>query len=252
MGGALLAGLRLTNIAMDILVVDPQPAAGPERAVARLADVGDFRPDLVVLAVKPGLIEAVAPDLRARLGDETAVISFMAGVRVARLRALLGEGPALIRVMPNLPLAVGMGVCGLFAPADAADSAVDHAIDLLEHCGEVVRLRREDDLDSVTAISGSGPAYVFRFAEALTAAAVNLGLPPDVAERLARQTMIGAGAQMAADRSSLARLCEQVTSPGGTTAQALEILGAPGGLDDLVTRAAKAAAGRAQALGDAA
>jgi pyrroline-5-carboxylate reductase len=252
MGGALLAGLRRTNIALDILVVDPRPPAGRERSVPRLSDVGGFRPDLIVLAVKPTLIEAIAPDLRARLAGETAVISFLAGVRAARLRALLGEGAAPIRVMPNLPLSVGLGVSGLYAPPDTPDRAVDQATELLEHCGEVVRVAREEDLDAVTAISGSGPAYVFRFAEALTAAAVDLGLPPQVAELLARQTVIGAGAQMANDPSPLATLRDRVTSPGGTTAKALEVFGAPRGLDDLVRRAAKAAASRAQALGDAA
>ena len=250
MGGALLAGLRGANAPADILVVDPKPPQGPEQAVANLAEIGDFQPNLVVLAVKPGLIATIAPELRRRLSGESAVVSFMAGVRLARLRELLGRQPTLIRVMPNLPMAVGAGVCGLYAPADADVGALERSIALLNCCSLVVRLPREDDLDTVTAISGSGPAYVFRFAEALTLAAVARGLRQPVAAQLARQTLVGAGAQLAADPTSFADMREQVTSPGGTTAQALAVLGAPGGIDDLVTKAVQAAVVRAQALGE--
>ena len=248
MGGALLAGLRGANLAPDVLVVDPDPPRGPERAVASLADIGDFRPDLVVLAVKPGLIAAIAPQLRTRLSDDVAVVSFMAGVRLARLRELLGESPTLIRVMPNLPMALGVGVCGLYAPASAKAGALGRTIALLEGCSLVLRVPHEDDLDAVTAISGSGPAYVFRFAESLTRAAVDLGLPLPVAEQMARQTLIGAGVQLNCDPSPFDLLCDRVASPGGTTAQALAVFGAAGGLDDLVGRAVKAATARARSL----
>ncbi len=248
MGGALLAGLRGANVAADIVVVDPNPPQGPERAVASLAEIGDFQPNLVVLAVKPGLIAAIAPALRRRLGDDLEVVSFMAGVRLARLRELLGERPTLIRVMPNLPMAVGAGVCGFYAPDDADVGALERSIALLGCCSTVVRLPREDDLDAVTAISGSGPAYVFRFAEALAIAGMALGLPEPVAVQLARQTLVGAGAQLRNDQTSIEALRAQVTSPGGTTAQALAVLGGPAGLDDLVGRAVEAAATRARAL----
>jgi pyrroline-5-carboxylate reductase len=248
MGRALLAGLRHADYPVEVLVVDPAPAAATERQVATLDAAGCFRPDVVVVAVKPALAATVAPGLRGLANPETAVVSFMAGIRLARLRELLGAGPTLLRAMPNLALAVGAGVCGLYAPPQAAAGPVARATDLLASCGEVVRLAREDDLDAVTAVSGSGPAYVFRFVEALAAAGEAQGLSPDLSQRLARQTVIGAGAQLASDRRSTAALREQVTSPGGATAEALGVLGAPGALDALLREAVAAAAARARAL----
>lgn len=248
MGGALLSGLRQSGYGVEIQVVDPAPPQGSEPWVADLDQVGDFRPSLVVIAVKPALVATVAPGLRSLLSRETAVVSFMAGVRIERLRALLGDGPSLLRAMPNLALAVGAGTCGLYAPADAADDALARATSLLASCGDVVQVGREEDLDAVTAVSGSGPAYVFRFVEALASAGAAQGLSPEVSQRLARQTVIGAGAQLALDSRPASALRDQVTSPGGTTAEALGVLSAPGGLDDLLAKAVGAAAARARSL----
>ena len=246
MGGALLTGLRRLRPTIDVLIADPSPVDGPEPRVATLAEISAFRADIVVLAVKPGLAAEVVPQLRRLVGQETAVVSFLAGVRLTRLRGLLGEGPTLIRAMPNLAMAVGAGACGLFAPPGSSNEAVEAATGLFAACGEVVHVTVEEDLDAVTAVSGSGPAYVFRFVEALAAAGVAEGLAPDIALRIARQTVIGAGAQLASGAASAAQLREQVTSPGGTTAQGLAELAEPNGLDDLLQRAVSAAATRAR------
>jgi pyrroline-5-carboxylate reductase len=250
MGGALLAGLRRARFPVEVLVVDPSPDDGLEPRVAGLADVGGFRPDVVVVAVKPALAATVVPALRRLVDGQTVVLSFMAGVRLARLREWLGDGPALLRAMPNLAMGVGAGVCGVHGPTGAPNSPTARAVALLASCAEVVPVAREEDLDAVTAISGSGPAYVFRFVETLAAAALAQGLAPEVGMRLARKTVIGAALQLASDDRPASALREGVTSPGGTTARALDVLDRPGGLDDLLGQAVATAAAQSRAFAD--
>lgn len=248
MGGALLDGWVSNGLA-DSVVVDPSGPAvpAPHRVVAHPDAVPPgFDPGCVVLAVKPQLAEAAAAGIGDRYPD-ALVLSIMAGRTLSGVRALTGAR-FVVRAMPNTPAAIGLGITGAFA-----DDAVDPtrralAQRLLETVGEVAWLAREDLLDAVTAVSGSGPAYVFLLAECLEAAALQQGLPPDIARRLARRTVAGAGALLEADPSDARAMREAVTSRAGTTERALAVLMGDGGLPELVSRAVQAAADRSRAL----
>ena len=256
MGGALLAGwLRAGLDPAAITVVDPAPRALPEGVghhpdLAAWAHAAGPEPAVVLLAVKPqqaaGVLAELAEQLRrsSRLAQAT-LISIAAGVPLA---ALTGTGLPAVRAMPNLPARVGAGITALFAGADPAPEARRRAEAAFALVGRVVWLAREADIDLATAVSGSGPAYVYAFAEALEKAATALGFAPDLAAALARQTVIGAARLMAESGADPARLREEVTSPGGTTAAALAVLQGEGALDDLCTRALAAAARRAEEL----
>lgn len=178
------------------------------------------------------------------------VISVMAGVSIDSISELLPEARAVVRAMPNLPAQVGEAMTGIYA--DAGLSAEDQAIagNLLDAFGKTVWVESEDQIDAVTAISGSGPAYFFAVVEALASAGVKLGLKPEIAETLARQTAVGAGAMLASDERSASEMRVAVTSPGGTTAAALSVLNDPKTqpLDSAFERATRAAAARAKAL----
>ncbi len=256
MGGALLAGwLRAGRDPATITVVDPAPRALPE-GVRRHPDLAAWaradgpEPAVLLLAVKPqqaaGVLTELAEHARrsSRLAQAT-LVSIAAGVPLA---ALGGTGLPVVRAMPNLPARVGAGITALFAAADLAPDSRRRAEAAFALVGRVVWLFREADIDLATAVSGSGPAYVYAFAEALEKAAAELGFAPDLAAALARQTVIGAARLMAESKADPARLREEVTSPGGTTAAALAVLQGEGALDDLCARALAAAARRAEEL----
>ncbi|KAF0112400.1 MAG: pyrroline-5-carboxylate reductase [Rhodospirillaceae bacterium] len=258
MGGALLEGWRARGLAMEkIWVVEPEPAirlplATPCVApctVASAADLpADLHPEIVVFAVKPQSLEAVVPDYR-RFATTAVFLSIAAGRPLAWFANTLGAEAALIRAMPNTPAAVQRGmtvVCGN-ARIDAARRAL--CTGLLEAVGAVTWIADENLMDAVTAVSGSGPAYVFLVVESLTRAGQAAGLPTDLAERLARQTVIGAGELLARAPEPAAVLRQNVTSPGGTTAAALAMLMDPkNGLDPLMTQAVLAATARSREL----
>ena len=236
MGGALLGRWRAEDMG-PVAVIDP---ALPGSDV-----LPDGRPDVLVLAVKPQVWrEAVAP-LANSMGPMTLVVSVMAGVTTADL-ATVFSGSAIIRAMPNTPAGIGAGVTALFTTAgDLAEGAAEA---LFSAVGTTVWLSDEGDFDAVTAVSGSGPAYVFAFIEALAAAGEAAGLEAGLASRLARATVTGAAALAAADASiSAAEFRRRVTSPGGTTAAGLAVL-VPG-LAPLVVDTVAAAAARSRALG---
>ena len=236
MGGALLGRWRTEDMG-PVAVIDPAGAGGDV-----LPNGG---PDVLVLAVKPQVWrQAVAP-LADRLGAMTLVVSVMAGVKTADL-ATVFPGSAIIRTMPNTPAGIGAGVTALFTTAgDLAEGAAEA---LFSAAGTTVWLSDENDFDTVTAVSGSGPAYVFAFIEALAAAGEAAGLETGLAARLARATVTGAAALAAADAGvSAAEFRRRVTSPGGTTAAGLAVL-VPG-LKPLVTDTVAAAAARSRALG---
>ena len=252
MGGAMLRrwpdGARIT-------VVDPSPS---EEIVAHLRERGaalrggaeDAEPaGLLVVAIKPQLMEVVLPTLRGLVEADTTVVSIAAGTTVATLAEALGT-ERVVRTIPNTPAMVGQGVTGAFAAA-AVDGAARERVGTLLGCsGEVVWVEREEDIDRVTAVSGSGPAYVFHLVEAVADAARGVGLDGESADRLARQTVIGASALLAASEEDPARLRERVTSKGGTTAAALRVLmDEKGGLTELMGRAVGAAHNRAVELG---
>ena len=255
MGGAMLEGwLRLGLAPRGVVVLDPH--VGPEMtalcAAHRLplnppiAQVAP--PQMVVLAIKPQMLDSAAPAMRSLFGPRTTLLSIVAGKTVADLSARL-PAAAILRAMPNTPAAVGRGITGVFAGAgvDAAQRAAADA--LLQAVGQVAWLEHEGQIDAVTAVSGSGPAYVFYLAECLAAAGEAAGLPPEVAMRLARATVEGAGELMfQAQATAPAQLRHNVTSPGGTTAAALEVLMAPDGLAPLMRAAVGAAKRRAGAL----
>lgn len=202
---------------------------------------------MVLLAVKPQVFSEVAQGLAGRLGDGQTVMSIMAGIPIARLCAELGLA-AVIRVMPNTPAQVGQGASVWTATAAVGQGERETAAALLDAIGYQAYVEDEGLIDAATAISGSGPAYVFRFIEALTEAAIALGLPPETSAKLVEQTLYGS-ALLAKESTELpGRLRELVTSPGGTTAAGLKAL-ANGGFEQAIADAANAAYQRAKELG---
>lgn len=203
--------------------------------------------DIIVLALKPQGFSAAAEALKAWVGPDTLVVSIMAGVMIARIGQALGV-TKIARAMPNTPGAIGMGATA-FALSDTCGDAESVATGkLLEPLGLVIGPLSEDKMDAVTAVSGSGPAYVFLLVEALAAAGRSAGLGEATANALARETIVGAGALLGASPESPSELRKAVTSPGGTTAAALDVLMSAGGLPDLMRKAVDAAARRGAEL----
>ena len=256
MGAAMLQGwLRGGLPAKGVAVVEPMPS--PE--IAALAASRGFalnppaaalkEPEVLALAIKPQMLDAAAAALAPLAGPQTLILSILAGKTIANLRARLPRVGAIVRAMPNTPAAVGRGACGAAAEPRASARQRDFAATLLGAVGVFHWLADEGLIDAVTAVSGSGPAYVFALVEALALAGEKLGLPPELAMGLARATVEGAGELMFRDADiPAAKLREDVTSPGGTTAAALTILQGPGGLDSLMARAVAAAHRRAREL----
>ena len=251
MGGAMLAGWRERGMAPSV-VIDPADAAsilagGPVEvlASARSAPAG-FRPAAVVLAVKPQMAEEAIPAAAPLFGNGV-ILSIMAGKTVAGLRRLVGEGRPVVRAMPNTPAAVRQGITVAFAGPEvtAAQRALCHT--LLEAIGVVDWVEDEALIDPVTAVSGGGPAYVFLLAEVMEQAAIEQGIPAPLARKLARETVSGSGALLAASDQDAADLRIAVTSPGGTTQRALAVLMEtwPG----VMSRAIQAATERSRELG---
>lgn len=249
MGSALLAGWLARGVApAAVHVIEPAPSDELRGAGVRLNAGLPADPAVAVLAVKPQVMGAALPAL-AGLRD-TLFVSIAAGTRLAALDAALGGGRRIVRAMPNTPAAVGRGITAIVGNAAAGAGDLALAEGLLAAVGEVVRLPDEGLMDAVTAVSGSGPAYVFHLIEALAAAGTAQGLPADLAMRLARATVTGAGELARLSDASAAQLRVNVTSPGGTTAAALAQLMDPDtGLGPLMARAVAAATARGRELG---
>jgi pyrroline-5-carboxylate reductase len=255
MGLALAKGWLAGGLAPDRLVlVDPfagdaAKAFANETGVRLLDTPHNVLTHVLVLAVKPQtMLEAMRQVLPA-VGKHTLVISIAAGISLHTLSAGL-DTDRVIRAMPNTPAQIGKGITGAVGlDISAADRAIGDA--LLGAAGEVIWFDAEGMLDAVTAVSGSGPAYVFYLVEALAMAGMRQGLSPGAATQLARGTVIGAAALMAADATPAATLRENVTSPKGTTAAALTVLMGPDGLEPLLDRAVTAARRRSEELGRA-
>jgi pyrroline-5-carboxylate reductase len=258
MGGALLAGWRAKGIApRDLAVVEPdwaslgrQPAIQGVRAVPTLAELGAIAPSVVVLAVKPQTMESVIGDCRRFVAPSTVFLSIAAGKTIAWFAHHLGEGAAIVRSMPNTPAAVGRGITVAVANARAAPAQKARCAELLAAVGEVLWVEDEALLDPVTAVSGGGPAYVFLLIETLAKAGARAGLPADVATRLARATVCGAGELARLSDEPAETLRRNVTSPGGTTLEALKVLMAEDGIQPLFDRAIAAATRRSRELAD--
>jgi pyrroline-5-carboxylate reductase len=250
MGGALLQGWLDHGLdAARIAVLEPDPSPQIKALAARGVTLAmpAASPSVLVLAVKPQMLDAVATRLAPLTSPTTLVISILAGKTLANLSERFPG--AIVRAMPNLAAAVGSGITAAVADTKATPAQKQIADALLSAVGRVEWLSDERLMDAVTAISGSGPAYVFYLAECLAKAGVRAGLPADLAARLARATIEGAGALLARQPDvSPAELRESVTSPGGTTAAALTILQGTGGLEKLIEEAVAAAKLRAQEL----
>jgi pyrroline-5-carboxylate reductase len=253
MGGALLSGWLGGGLdPAAVTVVDPSP---PPETAALLAEHGVAHrtapPEgpqarVLLLAVKPQMMGAALPALRALVGPQTLTVSIAAGTTVATIEAALGG--AIVRAMPNTPAQVGRGAAGLFANSVVTAADRDLAGALLSAVGIAEWVGSEAEIDAVTAVSGSGPAYVFLLVEALAAAGVRAGLPAELAGHLARQTIVGAGELLHRSDLPAETLRRNVTSPNGTTAAALSILMAGDGLQPLMDRAVEAARRRAEEL----
>ena len=250
MGGALALGWLAGGLdAASLTILEPDPAEAIRSLAARgvLLNPEALRPaGALVLAVKPQSLEAVAPHIAPLAGEQTLIMSVIAGKTIADLKARLPNARAIVRAMPNLPAAIGRGVTAAFANAEVNPEQRRWSESLLGAVGSFHWLADEASIDAATAISGSGPAYVFALTEALAGAAAKLGLPADLSMSLARGTVEGAAELMRREpQTSPAVLRRNVTSPGGTTAAALAVLQAEGELDDLLARAAAAARARA-------
>jgi pyrroline-5-carboxylate reductase len=256
MGEALLGGWLAAGFGVsEILVVETDSHKAADLAsrfgcavITDPADLpADTRPAAVILAVKPQAIDAVAPAYR-RFAADSVFLSIAAGRTIGSLERLVGPEAAVVRAMPNTPAAVGLGATVACAGKTASDEQRQLCQRLLAAVGSLSWVEDEALMDAVTAVSGSGPAYVFLLAECLAEAGTAAGLPADLADRLAHDTVAGAGALLRSAPETAAELRQNVTSPGGTTAAALSVLMADDGLAPLLTRAVRAATQRSRQL----
>ena len=256
MAAALIAGLagQLTEGA-NITVVDPNPAQLARlsdsfgvRAIERL-DAAAAASDIIVLAVKPQQMQEVAAGLRPLLAGQPLVLSIAAGIRAADLSRWLGGYGAIVRCMPNTPALIGQGVTGMVAMAGVSDEHRNAADSVMRAVGQTVWLDEESKIDAVTAVSGSGPAYVFYFIEAMQQAAAELGLSAEQGTQLALATFTGASQLAARSADEVAVLRERVTSKGGTTYAALQSMEGAG-VKQAIVAAVKAAAARGKEMGE--
>lgn len=251
MGGAMLAGWLAAGLApARFTVVDPYLAAAPD-GVALLRELPEGRFDAVLLGVKPQLLGDVAPALAALAGDGTTLLSILAGVEIGSLAARFPAARGLVRIMPNLAAALGKSPVALFAHGldEAGRAAVT---DLMRPLGTPEWLADEALFDAVTALAGSGPAFVYRFIDALAAGATALGLPAEQAGRLALATVEGAALLASASAHSPGELARRVASPGGTTQAGLDALDADDALARLVAATLTAASDRSAEMARAA
>jgi pyrroline-5-carboxylate reductase len=242
MGGAMLRRWLAAGLdAGSILVIDPGTPALPEGVRVVDAPPPGATADTIVLAIKPQQLDAVAPILGDAHGA-SLIISILAGVEESTLRARFGD-IAIVRAMPNLPVAIGKGVVALHTASESPDSRA-RAESLAAPLGLVEWIANEVQFDAVTALSGCGPGFVFRFIDALAEAGVALGLPADQADRLARATVEGAGIMAATAPESPAVLADRVASPGGSTREGLNVLDRDGALKNLLRETLAASARR--------
>ncbi|HXF54715.1 MAG TPA: pyrroline-5-carboxylate reductase [Hyphomicrobiaceae bacterium] len=257
MGGALLSGWLERGVdPAQVIVQDPSPPA----EVRELLKVHGIEaqsalqpmvppPAVLMVAVKPQVMDAVFPALAALAGPHTLVVSIAAGRKLSAFERHLVPGAAVIRAMPNTPAAVGRGMTVCVANTYVTPAQRTTCEALLGAVGEVAWIDNEAEMDAVTAVSGSGPAYVFLLTECLAEAAIEAGISEPLARKLARATVVGSGELLRRSADDPAVLRQNVTSPGGTTAAALSVLMGPGGLKELLAKAVAAAARRSRELG---
>jgi pyrroline-5-carboxylate reductase len=253
MGGAMLASWLRRGLAPErVVVLDPQPSpevAALTRDGVQLNPVGAIaNAAAIVIAIKPQDAPAVVSSLIPHVGRATVAVSIMAGRTIGSLAGALPAGTAIVRAMPNTPAAIGRGITVAVPNALVSADQRDVAHRLLAATGRVEWVEDEALLDAVTAVSGSGPAYVFLLAETLARAGVAAGLPAELAQALARETVAGAGELLHRSEHDAATLRQKVTSPGGTTAVALDMLMGKDGFEALLTKAVLAATKRGRDL----
>jgi pyrroline-5-carboxylate reductase len=253
MGGAMLKGWLARGLKpKQVTVIEPQPSKELKALTRRGLKINPkskIAPaTALVVAVKPQTAPDAVPPLAAYVGKTTLVLSIMAGRTIGFLEQSLPTGAAIVRAMPNTPAAIGRGISVAVANGRVSTRQRKQATDLLAAIGKVEWVGDEALMDAVTALSGSGPAYLFLLAEAMIRAGIAAGLPAELAGNLARETLAGSGELLHRSDLDAATLRQNVTSPGGTTAAALEVLMGPGGFDELLTRAVAAATRRSRAL----
>ena len=251
MGSALLAGWLEAGLPSgSIWVLEPNPTEWLKGTGVHLNAGVPAAPAVALLAVKPQMMGAALPALQALGNGRTLMVSIAAGTSIATFESVFGPRTPIVRTMPNTPAMVGRGITGICGNAHAGAAGLALARALMQAVGEVVELEGENQIDAVTAVSGSGPAYVFHLIEAMAAGGVAQGLAPDVAMKLARATVCGAGELAWRSPETASQLRINVTSPGGTTAAALSVLmDETTGFPPLLEKAIKAAADRGRELG---
>lgn len=251
MGSAMLAGWLKGGLpASSVWVLDPNPSDWLTAQGVHLNVALPDNPAIVLIAVKPQMMGDALPQLAALGGGATLFLTVAAGTTIATYEAVLGQTTPIVRAMPNTPAAIARGITAITGNAKATEAHLALAAALLTAVGQVVRLEGEHQMDAVTAVSGSGPAYVFHLIETLAAAGTAEGLPADLAMQLAKATVAGAGALAEAADEDPAQLRVNVTSPGGTTAAALKVLmDETRGFPALLKEAVHAAAERGRELG---
>lgn len=250
MGGAMLTGWLAQGLdPARVVVIDPAPAPEISALAAKGIRLNPNDPaaaDTLIVAVKPQMFRDAGPALKRWVGPSTLVVSIMAGTTIAALQEMCGG--AVVRAMPNTPAAIGRGITVAVPDAHVSTAQRATADALLRATGAVEWVDDEDLMDAVTAVSGSGPAYLFLLAEELARAGVAAGLPEQLATKLARDTVSGAGELLNRSELTSATLRQNVTSPGGTTAAALSVLMGDNGFAPLLTRAVAAATARSKEL----
>lgn len=256
MGGALLSGLLARGLKpAELLIQDPAPSPETASLIAEHAikqaasfDSLETPPTVILAAVKPQIMDEVFPGAAKHTGPDTLTLSIAAGRTLASFARHLPEGSAIVRAMPNTPAAIAHGMTVCCANAAVSEAQKELATKLMAAVGKVAWVDDEALMDAVTAVSGSGPAYVFHLAECMAQAGVAAGLAPELAAELARATVAGSGALLDASELPAGELRKNVTSPGGTTAAALDVLMGEGAMQELFTSAIAAAKKRGQEL----
>lgn len=250
MGSAMLAGWLDGGLpAGSIWVIDPYPSDWVKAQGVHVNGELPGDPAIALIAIKPQMMGAALPQMQALGNGSTLFVSVAAGTSIATYEQILGGDKPIVRAMPNTPAAIGRGITALIGNTRASAADLDLAEALLKAVGQTVRLEREEQMDAVTGVSGSGPAYVFHLIETLAAAGTAQGLPAELAMQLAKATVAGAGALAEAADEDPAQLRVNVTSPNGTTQAALEVLMEPEtGFPGLLNRAVAAATNRSREL----
>jgi pyrroline-5-carboxylate reductase len=252
MGGAMLDGWLTRGLkAADVAVAEPVEAIRPKQAGLRIVSSSSEiseTPEIVVLAVKPQSMDATLTDLRRFAETGAVFLSIAAGKTLGYFAGHLGAGAKVVRSMPNTPAAVRQGITVATAAPGVSAAEKKRCHELLEAVGQVLWVDDEALMDPVTALSGSGPAYVFLLVEAMAAAGAKLGLTPEMAMQLARATVSGSGELLKQSSDPAAQLRVNVTSPGGTTAEALKVLMAADGIQPVFDKALAAASRRSKEL----